>query len=81
MAEYFDYNNVFSIKNIAEFLKYIKINNHTIKLEVKKQLFFSLIYNLKPMKLEILKIYIKTNLDNNFIQFFKFSAKISIFFN
>ena len=33
MAEYFNYNNVFSIKNTIEFLKYTKKNNHIIKLK------------------------------------------------
>ena len=48
-------------------LEYTKINNYTIKLEKDKQLFFSLIYILRLIKLKTLKIYIKTNLASNFI--------------
>lgn len=59
--EYFIYSNVFSTKNAADFSKHIKINNHAIELEKRKQLFFSLIYSLKLVKLVTLKIYIKIN--------------------
>ena len=55
------------MKNITKFPKYTKINNYTIKLKESKQLIFKSIYNLKPIKLETLKIYIKTNFINNFI--------------
>ena len=64
-----------------KFLKYTIINNHFIKLEKNKQLFFKLIYSLRLIKLEIMKIYIKTNLVNDFIQFFKSLIKVLIFFN
>lgn len=43
------------------------MNDYIIKLKIDKQLFFSLIYNIKLIKLEILKTYIKTNLTNSFI--------------
>lgn len=36
LAKYFDYNNIFSVKNTIELLKHIKINNHIIKLEKKQ---------------------------------------------
>ena len=61
--------------------KYTKINDHVIKLEENKQLFFKSIYNLGLVKLEILKTYIKINLFNCFIQTFKSFIKIFIFFN
>ena len=80
MAEYFDYNNIFLIKNITELLKYIKINNHAIKLEKAKQLFFKPIYSLESIELKIIKTYIETNLVSNFIWLSKFSIKASIFF-
>ena len=67
LVEYFNYNNIFIVKNIVEFLKYIEINDYTIKLNKDKQLFFRFIYNLEPIKLEILKIFIKTNINNCFI--------------
>ena len=55
------------MKNIIRFLIYIKINNDTIKLKKGKYLLFRFIYSLKQVKLEILKIYIKTSLTNGFI--------------
>ena len=55
------------MENITKLLEYIRINNYTIKLEKNKQLLFSSIYSLQPIKLETLKIYIKTNLANGFI--------------
>ena len=67
LAKYSNYSNIFLIKNIIEFLKYIKINDYTIKLKKSKQLFFSSIYSLKLVELETLKTYIKINLANSFI--------------
>ena len=67
LVEYFNYNDIFLIENTAEFLENTGINKHIIKLEKSKQLFFRLIYNLGPIKLEILKTYIKINLANSFI--------------
>ena len=81
MAEYSNYNNIFLIENTAKFLKNIKINKRVIKLEESKQPFFGFIYSLKLIKLEILKIYIKINLANGFIQPFKSFAKAPILFD
>ena len=81
LAEYSDYSNIFSIENVAEFLKNTRINKHAIKLEEDKQLFFGLIYSLGPIKLEILKTYIKTNLANGFIWPFKSPIKALILFD
>ena len=67
MIKYSDYNNIFLIKNIIKFSKYFKINNYIIKLKKGKQLFFRLFYNLKLVKLKILKTYIKITLNNGFI--------------
>ena len=78
MAKYFNYNNVFLVKNIVELLKNTRINNHIIKLKKNKQLLFGFIYNLRPVEVETLKIYIKTNLANGYIQLFKFSTKVLI---
>ena len=66
---------------MVELLKYIRINNYIIKLKKGKQLFFNPIYSLRLVELKILKIYIKTNLTNIFIQLFKFLVKVFIFFN
>ena len=67
MAEYFDYSNIFLVKNIIKLLENIEINKNAIKLKKDKQLLFGLIYSLKLIKLKILKTYIKINLANGFI--------------
>ena len=36
LAKYFNYNNVFSMENAVELLKYTRMNEHTIKLEKDK---------------------------------------------
>ena len=80
-AEYSDYNNVFSAENIVELPENTGVNDHAIKLEEGKQPPFRPIYNLGQVELEALKIYIKTNLANSFIQSFKSPAGTPIFFN
>ena len=67
LAEYSNYNNIFSVENVVELLENTRINEHIIKLKENKQLLFGLIYSLGPIKLKTLKIYIKTNLINGFI--------------
>ena len=74
-TKYSNYSNVFSAENVAELLKYTVINNHIIELVKDKQPSFGSIYSLKPIELEILKIYIKTNLANSFIRLFKSPAR------
>ena len=81
LVKYFNYNNIFSLKNIVELLENIKINKHVIILKKDKQSSFSPIYSLEPVELETLKTYIKTNLDNSFIRPFKSSTKGLIFFD
>ena len=81
LAKYSNYSNVFSAKNIVEFLENTKINKYAIKLEEGKQLSFSSISSLRLIELETLKTYIKINLANNFIWSSKFLVKASIFFN
>ena len=81
LAEYFDYSNIFSTKNVVELQEHFGINDHAIKLEEDKQPAFGPIYNLGPLKLEILKTYIKTNLANNFICSSKSPAGAFILFN
>ena len=80
-AEYSDYSNVFSAKNAAELLENIGINEHAIELKEDKQPSFGPIYSLRPVELETLKTYIKTNLANDFIRPFKFPAEIPIHFD
>ena len=69
------------MKNIIKLLKNIRINEYAIRLEEEKQLSFDLIYNLKLIKLKILKTYIKTNLANSFIWPFKSFTRVLIFFD
>ena len=64
-----------------EFLEYIKINDYVIELKKSKQSLFGLIYSLRLIRLRILKIYIKINLVNDFIQLFKSLIGAFIFFN
>ena len=81
VAEYSDYSNVFSAENTMELPEYAKMNDHTIVLEEDKQLPFGQIYSLRPVKLKILKTYIKTILVNSFIPPSKSPVQASILFN
>ena len=81
MLKYFKKQAQIKLKNTAKFLKYTRINNYIIQLKKDKQPFFGLIYNLRSIELEILKIYIKTNLANGFIRLFKSFTNTLIFFN
>ena len=68
LAEYSDYNDVFSAEYAAELLENTGINEHAIKLKKDKQPPFGPIYSLRLINLETLKTYIKTNLANGFIR-------------
>ena len=65
----------------SAFLEYIGINDHAIELINEQQLPYGPIYSLEPVELETLKTYIKTNLANSFIKYFKFLVGASIFFD
>ena len=80
-AEYSDYSNVFSAKNVAELPENTGINEHAIKLEKSRQPPFGPIYSLGPVELEIWKIYIENNLAYDFIRPFKFPMGALILFN
>lgn len=79
-SQYADYTNTFLSNSIIEFSKQTNINNHLIDLINNKQLSYSLIYSLKPVKLKTLKTYIKVNLPHNFIELSKLFADILILF-
>ena len=81
LIEYFDFANVFFPELVSELSKHTMINDHAIKLVDDWQLLYKPIYSLKPVELETLKIYIKTNLANGFIKFSKSLVEASIFFN
>lgn len=57
-----------------------KLNQNIIELQKNKQSCYRLIYRLKLVELETLKIYIKINLDNRFIWHFKSFIITFIFF-
>ena len=81
LAEYSDYNNVFSAENAVEFPENTKINEYAIKFKENKQLSFGPIYHLGPVKLKTLKTCIKTHLANSFIWPSKSLTETSIFFD
>ena len=56
------------------------LNHYVIKLEKSQQLSYAPIYSLSLVELKMLKISIKTNLDNNFIWPLKLPTNISIIF-
>ena len=80
-SKYTNFVDIFLPKLVVEFLKYMKINNHTIELVNNWQLLYGLIYSLGLVELEILKTYIKNNLANSFIGLFKSFIKIFILFD
>ena len=67
LGKYLDLANVF-LEELANVLsEQIRANKNAIKLKKGKQSFYEPIYSLKPVKLKILKIYIKINLINGLI--------------
>lgn len=79
--EYFNFANIFSPKLAVKLPKYPEINNHTIDLFDGSKQPNKPIYNLEPVELQTLKIYIETNLANSFITPPKFSVDTPIFFD
>lgn len=69
--EYADFANVFLKESIKMLLERTDINKYAIKLAKGKKSLYELMYSLGQVKVDILKIYMKINLANNFIQFFK----------
>ena len=67
LPEYLNYVKVFLFNYIIELLENIAINKYIIKLIEDKQPLYGPIYSLKPVELEILKIYIETYLKTEFI--------------
>ena len=81
-AEYSDFADVFSLDLASEPLKHIEINDHAMKLvDGCQQPPYGPIYSLKPMELETLKAYIKTNLADGFIKPSKSLASAPILFD
>lgn len=80
LFKYANFADIFFKNLAAKFLKYIGINNYNINLIRGEQLIYGPIYSLKPVKLEVIKSYIKIYLANNFIKSFKFFVSIFIIF-
>ncbi len=80
-SKYIDFADIFLPKLAIKLPKYMRINDHTIKLVDNWQSLYGPIYSLGLVELETLKTYIKNNLTNSFIRFSKSSAKTFIFFN
>lgn len=74
LSKYSKFADVSFSKSVIELPKHTRVNNYTIDLVKSQQSFYGLIYNLEQVELELLKIYIKSNLANNFICFFKYLA-------
>lgn len=77
-AEYWDYANVFSKQSGARLSKRFNNNKYLNNQELGTQLLYRPNYNLGLLDPEMVNIYIKTNLANDFISPFKFSAKVLI---
>ena len=80
-GKYTDFVNIFSSKLAIELLEHMEINYHAIKLVNDWQPPYGSIYSLGPIKLEILKAYIKNNLTNDFIRPSKSPTGALIFFD
>ena len=67
LTKYSDFLNIFLKKKTLVLSETTNLNEYTITLQKGPQLFYTSIYSLSPVKLEILKIYLETKLANNFI--------------
>ena len=67
-TEYLDFADVFLEKLANVLPERTKANKHAIELVEDKQPPYRPIYSLRPVELETLKTYIKTNLLNGFIR-------------
>ena len=76
-----DFANIFSKRFTVVLLEHTEIKTYTINLEDSKHLPYKTIYSLRPIELETLKTYIKTNLANDFIYPSKSPTDALILFN
>lgn len=65
--EYTDFSDIFFKKSSEVPPNFLNINKHMISLELSKQQPYEPIHNLNLVEFEIFKIYIETNLANEFI--------------
>lgn len=68
LTEFSDFANNLSKKTAAVLLEHTEFNTNVRNLKEGKQLFYGAINSLGPIELEILKIYIQTNLTNGLIR-------------
>ena len=80
-SKYLDFANIFLKKLVNVLLKQTRANKYIIKLEQGKQPLYWPIYNLKPIAFETVKIYVKTNLANDFIRASKLQVGTLILFD
>ena len=80
LAEYSNFSDIFLLDSVEELPEHTRINDYSINLLNNKQLTYGSIYSLRPMELEILKTYIKVNLDKGFIRPSKSFAATPILF-
>ena len=81
LAKFLNFVDIFLLDLVSKLSKDADINDYAIKLVNSQQPFYGLIYSLRPVKLEILKIYIETNIANRFIRLSKSPVKTPIFFD
>ena len=67
LPKYVNYTDIFLFDLVIELLENRNINKYAIELQKSKQPEYRQIYSLGPVKLEILKTYIKTHLKTTFI--------------
>ena len=79
--KYADYADIFLFDLPMELPENTGINEYAIKLQDDKQPPYGQIYSLGPVELEILKTYIKTDLETGFIRPSKFPAGAPIPFD
>ena len=76
-----NFTDIFSPDLASELIEHTGINDYTIKLVNGQQPLYGPIYSLRAVELEILKVYIETNLTKGFIRPSKSPANTPIPFD
>lgn len=80
LSKYTNFANVFTPNLATKLPEYTRVNDHPINLVESHQPPYGQIYSPGLIELNISKIYIETNLENNFMRPFKFSTMTPIFY-
>ena len=80
LGKYLDFTDILLEESANIFSEQTWANEHAIKLKKGKQLPYGPIDSVRPVELETFKIYINTNLANNFIKTSKLLAGTLILF-